>query len=266
MAAGIGASGGGSGNAVGPREIPGCRALALRALCGLLLAVSAGCTSRPEPPPLMTDTLLLMPVDRGRLSSGYGIRYHPILKRRQMHRGIDWAAPRGTPVRAAGDGVVVAAGRFGAYGHYIRIDHGGEIATAYAHLERYVLNLRPGLTVRQGEPIGGVGSTGRATGPHLHYEVLVGGRQVDPLVFSRTAVASAPERSPDVALAGAGGELVIGGPDAAADARIDDPAAPARSAVLGPGLDAIDGSTRILIEDLLRDGATGRGAPPASGS
>jgi murein DD-endopeptidase MepM/ murein hydrolase activator NlpD len=213
---------------------------------------SAGCTSRPEPRPLMTDTLLLMPVDRGRLSSGHGIRYHPILKRRQMHRGIDWAAPRGTPVRAAGDGVVVAAGRFGAYGHYVRIDHGGEIGTAYAHLERYALGLRPGLTVRQGEPIGGVGSTGRATGPHLHYEVLVGGRQIDPLAVSRTALGWAPRRSRDAAAGNSGGELLIGGPEAAAEPGLNEDAALARSALGSPELDAIDRSTRILIEDLLR--------------
>lgn len=254
MAAGTGANGGGLGSAGGFGEIPPCgrRALALWALCGLLLIAVAGCSSGPEPRPLMTDTLLLMPVDRGRLSSGYGVRYHPILKRRQMHRGIDWAAPRGTPVRAAGDGVVVAAGRFGAYGHYVRIDHGGEIGTAYAHLERYALGLRPGLTVRQGEPIGGVGSTGRATGPHLHYEVLVGGRQIDPLGVSRITFAAAAERSPDGALAASGAELLIGGPDAAADAGLDDPAAPRDSGARSPESDAIDGSTLILVEDLLR--------------
>jgi hypothetical protein len=265
MAAGIGA-GIGSERGPGPKKVwRSGRTLALQALCGLLLVAAAGCTSRPEPRPLMTDTLLLMPVDRGRLSSGYGIRYHPILKRRQMHRGIDWAAPRGTPVRAAGDGVVVAARRFGAYGHYVRIDHGGAIATAYAHLERYVLGLRPGLTVRQGEPIAGVGSTGRATGPHLHYEVLVSGRQVDPLAFAQTALASAPERSPESALVDAGGELVIGGPDAAAVAGLDDPAAPAPPAVRRPQLGVIDGSTRIVVEDLLREDARGRAAAPASG-
>jgi Peptidase family M23 len=247
------AGGGGSGRSAGTDAIPrsGCRSLVLGGLCGLLLIASAGCTSRPEPRPLMTDTLLLMPVDRGRLSSGHGIRYHPILKRRQMHRGIDWAAPRGTPVRAAGDGVVVAAGRFGAYGHYVRIDHGGEIGTAYAHLERYALGLRPGLTVRQGEPIGGVGSTGRATGPHLHYEVLVGGRQVDPLAAARTALPAAPERSREGTLADSDAELLIGGPEAAADAGLDDGAALAGSALGSPRPEAIDGSTRILVEDLL---------------
>jgi murein DD-endopeptidase MepM/ murein hydrolase activator NlpD len=194
MAAGISAGGRDSRRraAFGATKRRG--ALAPWALCGLLLAACAGCTSRPEPPPLMTATLLLKPVDQGRLSSGYGVRYHPILKRRQMHLGIDWAAPRGTPVRAAGHGVVVAAGRFGAYGHYLQIDHGGAIATAYAHLERYAPGLRPGHLVRQGDLIGGVGSTGRATGPHLHYEVLLAGRQIDPLPFRRPWSRARPVR------------------------------------------------------------------------
>jgi murein DD-endopeptidase MepM/ murein hydrolase activator NlpD len=261
MAAGIGAWGG-AGSGAGPERVrrSGGAALAFGALCGLLLIAAAGCTSRPEPRPLMTDTLLLMPVDHGRLSSGYGTRYHPILKRRQMHRGIDWAAPQGTPVRAAGDGVVVAAGRFGAYGHYVRIDHGGEIATAYAHLERYARGLRPGLTVRQGEPIAGVGSTGRATGPHLHYEVLVAGRQVDPLAFAQAAVVSAAASS-DGAPAAAGADLVIGGPDAAAEAGL----APAAPPVRGQPAGAIDRDARILVADLLRATASGRGAAPPGG-
>ena len=112
------------------------------------------------------------------------MRYHPILKRPETHRGIDWAAPRGTAVRAAGHGMVVAAAPWGSYGHYLRIDHGGEVATAYAHLERFAPGLRPGRLVRQGDLIGAVGSTGRATGPHLHYELLIAGRQVDPLALA----------------------------------------------------------------------------------
>ena len=219
-------------------------ALAPWALCGLLLAACAGCTSRPEPPPLMTATLLLKPVDQGRLSSSYGVRYHPILKRRQMHLGIDWAAPRGTPVRAAGHGVVVAAGRFGAYGHYLRIDHGGAIATAYAHLERYAPGLRPGRAVRQGEVIGGVGSTGRATGPHLHYEVLLAGRQIDPLAVAPTVVARAPGPA-RVTAAGFGDE--IGG----ADLPAGDLDRPARQSSRSLPPHAIDGFALIRVEDLL---------------
>jgi hypothetical protein len=246
MAAGGGASGGGSGRRAGHEEISrsGGKALALRALCGLLLIAAAGCTSGPEPRPLMTETLFLMPVDRARLSSGYGVRYHPILKRRQTHRGIDWAAPRGTPVRAAGDGVVIAAGRFGAYGEYLRIDHGGAIATAYAHLERYAPGLHTGRAVRQGELLGRVGSTGRATGPHLHYEVLVAGRQIDPLAFPPAVVARAPDPV-HVTAAGFAGD--IGGADLPAG-DLDRSARPS-SRSLAP--DAIDGSTMIRVEDLL---------------
>jgi murein DD-endopeptidase MepM/ murein hydrolase activator NlpD len=191
----------------------------------------------------MTATLLLKPLDQGRLSSGYGVRYHPILKRRQIHLGIDWAAPRGTPVRAAGHGVVIAAERFGAYGHYVQIDHGGTIATAYAHLERYAPGVRPGRAVRQGELIGRVGSTGRATGPHLHYEVLVAGQQIDPLVIPPTVVARAPA-PPRVTAAGFAGD--IGGADIPPVA-LDGASRSSRS----PSRAALDGSAVIRIEDLL---------------
>jgi murein DD-endopeptidase MepM/ murein hydrolase activator NlpD len=245
MAAGM-AVGGGSRHAVARpasgRSGRGARALWV--LGGLLLLACAGCSSRPEPTPLMTDTLLLKPVDQGRLSSGFGLRYHPILKRRQWHRGIDWAAPRGTPVRAAGRGVVTAAGHLGAYGQYLLIDHGGTIATAYAHLERYAPGLRSGRAVEQGEVIGLVGSTGRATGPHLHYEILVAGRQIDPLGFASTIVARAPVSTP-IPVAGAPGDLGIGGPDTAARADPD------RQDFGSPALDATDGSTVIRVADLL---------------
>jgi murein DD-endopeptidase MepM/ murein hydrolase activator NlpD len=98
----------------------------------------------------------------------------------RMHHGIDLAAPVGTPVRAAGEGVVISVGPRGAYGHYVRIRHDDDYETAYAHLDRYADRLERGLRVRQGEVIGYVGSSGRSTGPHLHYEILVGGTQVDP--------------------------------------------------------------------------------------
>ena len=125
--------------------------------------------------------LLRTPVDGARLSSRYGKRRHPILGYTRMHRGVDFAAPRGTPIRAAGNGVVEAAGRNGAYGKYVRIRHNNRYKTAYAHLSRYGRGIRRGKRVEQGQIIGYVGSTGRSTGPHLHYEVLVGGRQVNPL-------------------------------------------------------------------------------------
>ena len=98
-----------------------------------------------------------------------------------MHRGVDFAAPHGTPVMAAGNGIVELAGRNGAYGKYIRIRHNGRYKTAYAHLSRYDKRTRTGKRVEQGQIIGYVGSTGRSTGPHLHYEVLAGKRQVNPL-------------------------------------------------------------------------------------
>ena len=127
--------------------------------------------------------LLRTPVDGARLSSRYGKRRHPILGYTKMHRGVDFAAPRGTPIRAAGNGVVETAGRNGAYGKYVRIRHNNRYKTAYAHLSRYGRGVRRGKRVEQGQIIGYVGSTGLSTGPHLHYEVLVAGRQVNPLTL-----------------------------------------------------------------------------------
>lgn len=125
-------------------------------------------------------TLLRTPVDGARLSSGFGMRRHPVLGYNKMHKGLDFAAPTGTPIYAAGDGVVERASRWGAYGHYIRIRHNSTYKTAYAHLSKYGKGIRAGARVKQGQVIGYVGSTGRSTGPHLHYEVLVDGQQVNP--------------------------------------------------------------------------------------
>ncbi len=124
--------------------------------------------------------LLQTPVDATRISSTYGMRFHPILGYTRMHRGVDFAAPRGTPVRAAGDGIVQVAGNGGSYGNYIRIQHTSKYSTAYAHLTGFARGVKKGARVKQGEVIAYVGATGRATGPHLHYEVLVGGQQVNP--------------------------------------------------------------------------------------
>ncbi|MEE8444623.1 MAG: peptidoglycan DD-metalloendopeptidase family protein [Alphaproteobacteria bacterium] len=124
--------------------------------------------------------LMRTPINGARLSSGYGRRRHPILGYNKMHRGLDFAAPRGTPIYAAGSGRVRYAGRKGAYGRYIRIRHNGRYATAYAHLKRFARGVRRGKRVRQGQIIGYVGTSGRSTGPHLHYEILVNGRQVNP--------------------------------------------------------------------------------------
>ncbi len=125
--------------------------------------------------------LMRTPVDGARLSSRYGMRRHPILRYTKMHRGIDFAAPTGTPIYAAGDGTVTRAGRNGAYGRYIRIRHNSTYGTAYAHLKGFARGIRSGERVRQGQVIGYVGSSGRSTGPHLHYEILRGGRQINPL-------------------------------------------------------------------------------------
>ena len=125
--------------------------------------------------------LLRTPVDGARLSSRFGPRRHPILGYTRMHQGIDFAAPTGTPILAAGAGVVEVAGRNRGHGNYLRLRHPGGYATAYAHLARFAPGMKPGRRVEQGEVIGLVGATGLATGPHLHYEVLHQGRQVNPL-------------------------------------------------------------------------------------
>ena len=123
--------------------------------------------------------LMRTPIDGARLSSGFGRRKHPILGYTKMHKGIDFAAPRGTPIYAAGNGTIQHAGRKGAYGNFILIRHNATYSTAYAHLQK--LNTAKGRRVKQGQIIGYVGTTGRSTGPHLHYEIRRSGRQVNPL-------------------------------------------------------------------------------------
>jgi len=115
------------------------------------------------------------------VTSGYGPRRHPILGGTRRHGGVDLPAPRGAPVRAAADGVVRYFGRNGSYGRFIRLDHGLGLETAYGHLRRYHSSLRRNVRVRRGEVIGYVGSSGLSTGPHLHYEVRIHGRAIDPL-------------------------------------------------------------------------------------
>lgn len=125
--------------------------------------------------------LMRTPIDGARLSSGFGARRHPILGYTRMHQGVDFAAASGTPIYAAGDGIVEVAGRNGGYGNYIRIRHNGQYSTAYAHLRTFHRGIGRGKRVKQGQVIGYVGTTGRSTGPHLHYEIMVEGRQVNPL-------------------------------------------------------------------------------------
>ena len=125
--------------------------------------------------------LMRTPINGARLSSGFGKRRHPILGYTKMHQGVDFAASRGTPIYAAGNGVIVQSGRNGAYGNYVMIRHNSRYTTAYAHMRRIDKNARRGKRVTQGQVIGTVGTTGRSTGPHLHYEILVGGRRINPM-------------------------------------------------------------------------------------
>ena len=124
--------------------------------------------------------LMKTPIDGARLSSGFGMRRHPILGYRRAHRGVDFAAPSGTPIKAAGDGVIERADWYGSFGNYIRIRHANGYKTAYAHLKGFRRGIKKGKRVRQGDIIGYVGTTGRSTGPHLHYEVHLNGKAVNP--------------------------------------------------------------------------------------
>lgn len=125
--------------------------------------------------------LLRTPVDNARMTSRFGMRRHPILGYNRMHQGIDFGAGSGTPVFAAGDGVVVEARRWGGYGNWVRIRHAGGFETGYAHLSRFGKGIRAGQRVSQGQVVAYVGSTGASTGPHLHYEIWQGGKRVNPI-------------------------------------------------------------------------------------
>jgi murein DD-endopeptidase MepM/ murein hydrolase activator NlpD len=122
-----------------------------------------------------------MPLDNMTLTSNFGVRTHPVLGGRRQHNGIDLAAPTGTPVYATADGRISMAQWYSSYGNYVQIEHGGALQTRYAHLSAYT--VREGDMVRKGELIGYVGSTGRSTGPHLHYEVRVDNVAVDPTPY-----------------------------------------------------------------------------------
>jgi murein DD-endopeptidase MepM/ murein hydrolase activator NlpD len=139
----------------------------------------------------MEKAFLRAPLEFRRISSRFSLgRYHPILNRLRAHKGVDYAAPSGTPVRAASDGVVRFRGVKGGYGNVIELQHGGSITTVYGHLSRFAAASRSGRAVRQGEIIGYVGMTGLATGPHLHYEYRVNGQ------FRNPATVRLPEAQP----------------------------------------------------------------------
>lgn len=125
------------------------------------------------------------PINGARLSSSFGRRRHPILGYRKMHSGVDFAAPRGTPILAAGSGTVERANRYGGYGNYIRIRHTDGYKTAYAHLQKFARGVKAGAYVKQDQVIGYVGTTGRSTGPHLHYEVIHHGKKINPRRLSQ---------------------------------------------------------------------------------
>ena len=130
----------------------------------------------------------LVPIDYTRESSPFGEREHPVLGRMMMHKGLDLAAPTGTPIHATADGVVGRAQWVNGYGLYVQLEHGGNLETRYGHMSR--INVADGQIVHKGDVIGYVGATGRATGPHLHYEVRVDGVAVDPTPYMQTSLAS----------------------------------------------------------------------------
>ncbi len=128
-------------------------------------------------------SILKTPLDGAKISSNFGMRKHPISGFNKMHKGVDFAAPIGTPVYAGGNGVIEFAGRNGGYGKYLRIRHNNNYKTAYAHLHGFKKGIMKGTRVNQGEVIGYVGNTGRSTGPHLHYEIIYKNEQINPLTL-----------------------------------------------------------------------------------
>ncbi|MBB2496699.1 peptidoglycan DD-metalloendopeptidase family protein [Aquipseudomonas ullengensis] len=130
----------------------------------------------------MRKAFIRTPVDFARISSRFSMgRRHPILNKIRAHKGVDYAAPRGTPIKAAGDGKILLAGRRGGYGNAVIIQHGNSYRTLYGHMQGFAKGIRTGGMVKQGQIIGYIGTTGLSTGPHLHYEFQVNGKHVDPL-------------------------------------------------------------------------------------
>lgn len=125
-------------------------------------------------------SLMRTPVEGARISSTFGMREHPVLGFMKLHKGIDFASPVGTPIYAAGDGVVEFAGPKGPNGNFVQIRHTNGWETLYLHMSAFGPGITAGAHVRQGQQVGAVGTTGRSTGPHLHYEVHIAGEAVDP--------------------------------------------------------------------------------------
>jgi len=123
--------------------------------------------------------LMKTPINGARLSSAFGMRKHPIDGYNKMHKGTDFAAPMGTPIMASGDGIVTRARWCGGGGNCVKIKHNSNYQTVYAHMKNFALGIREGRRVKQGQIIGYVGSTGKSTGPHLHYEVIKNGKKIN---------------------------------------------------------------------------------------
>lgn len=144
-----------------------------------------------------------MPVEGVHLTSDYGMRWHPVTGGRRAHKGVDLAGPIGTPIHAPADGTVSKAEWFSSYGLYVSLEHGAEIQTRYGHMSR--LNVFAGQRVHKGDVIGYIGTTGRSTGPHLHYEVRIGGQAVNPVPYMQADEYRQAAVPAGVTLAGMGG-------------------------------------------------------------
>lgn len=157
---------------------------------GLVTTASSAGVAGPTFAPTKVSIPSRNPLDGAATTSGFGMRTHPVLGGRRGHKGIDLAMPTGTPIYATADGVISKAEWFSSYGLYISIEHGGKIQTRYGHLSR--LNVASGQAVKKGDLIGYVGSTGRSTGPHLHYEVRIAGIAVNPVPYMNGSTRALP--------------------------------------------------------------------------
>lgn len=157
---------------------------------GLVTTVSSAGVVAPLFAPTKVSIPSRNPLDGASLTSGFGMRSHPVLGGRRGHKGVDLGMPTGTPIYATADGVISKAEWFSSYGLYIAIEHGGKIQTRYGHLSR--LSVASGQPVKKGDLIGYVGSTGRSTGPHLHYEVRIAGIAVNPIPYMNGSARALP--------------------------------------------------------------------------
>ncbi len=127
--------------------------------------------------------LLRKPIAAGEMTSGFGMRYHPILRFARLHSGVDWAAPIGTPIVAAGNGIIIKAAYDSGYGRRVEIQHNNGYVTTYNHMSAFGRGIAAGMHINQGQVVGYLGQSGLATGPHLHYEVIINGNFVDPMAI-----------------------------------------------------------------------------------